>query len=109
MIRYIFILSILISLIIVSKESHDDTVSDRVNGPQQQTNQTNITCLCTDKDCDSNTQTCRLTHPDHTCYESWRKEFNDDDDDDDADDNADDDNDDYDYDDMIRVTAGYEY
>src|SRR5262245_60363280 len=86
MIRYLFILSILILLIIFSKESHDGTVSDIVDGLQQQTN---ITCLCTeDEKCDSNTRTCRLTHPDHACYEQWSKELGDD---------------------TIQVTAGYEY
>jgi len=75
MIRYTFILSILILLIVVSKESDNDSVSILVDGVQQQIN---ITCLCTeDEQCESNTRTCRLTHPDHVCYESWSNEFSD--------------------------------
>jgi len=82
MIRYIFIL---ILLIVVSKESHDDPVSILVDGIQPYTN---ITCLCTeDEQCDLNTRTCRITHPDHACYESWTKESGDN---------------------TIHLTAGYE-
>jgi hypothetical protein len=71
MIREIFIFTILISLIIVSEENQNDIVSVL----QQQVN---ITCLCTpDEQCEGNTNTCRLTHEDHACYESWSKEFGD--------------------------------
>jgi hypothetical protein len=85
MIRYIFILTILISLIIVSKENHDNIVSVLVDEIQQETN---ITCLCTENEqCDLNTRTCRLKHSDHACYESWSKELGDN---------------------TIEVTAGYE-
>jgi hypothetical protein len=72
MIRQVFILSILISLIVISQGYYDNIVSSIVDGTQQKTN---ITCLCTsDEQCDSNTSTCRLTHPDHVCYESWSKQ-----------------------------------
>jgi hypothetical protein len=68
-----FIFTILISIVVLTKENHDDTVSGIVNGIQEQTN---ITCLCTEgEECDSNTRTCRLNHSDHACYESWSKEL----------------------------------
>ncbi|CAF3979023.1 unnamed protein product [Rotaria sordida] len=86
MIKNIFILTILICLTVISQENHDDSVSFLIDGTRQRTN---ITCLCTeDENCDSNTRTCRLTHVDHACYESWTKESNDD---------------------MIHVTAGCVY
>ncbi|CAF2768069.1 unnamed protein product [Rotaria sp. Silwood2] len=76
MIKKIFILTILICLTVISQENHDDIVSVLIDGTQQRTN---TTCFCTeDEKCDSNTQTCRLTHLDHACYESWTKEPNDD-------------------------------
>ena len=71
MIRQVFILSILISLIVISQGYHDNIVSSIVDDTQQKTN---ITCLCTsDEQCDTNTSTCRLTDPDNACYESWTK------------------------------------
>ena len=31
-----------------------------------------LKCLCTkDEDCDSNSNTCQLTHKHHKCYQSW--------------------------------------
>lgn len=53
----------------------EDNAVDILNEIEQSTN---ITCLCTeDEQCDANTRTCRLTHPDHACYESWTKELHD--------------------------------
>jgi hypothetical protein len=38
----------------------------------------NITCLCTEgEQCDGDSRTCQLSHPHHTCYESWTLEPND--------------------------------
>jgi len=76
MIRYTFILAILISIIAISEENPDDIISLLVDGTQQKLN---ITCFCTeDEQCDSGSRTCRITHPDHACYESWTKELNED-------------------------------
>lgn len=32
----------------------------------------NITCLCIDDTICDGSRTCKLSHPDHRCYESWR-------------------------------------
>lgn len=87
MIRHTIVLVILISIIVASKENHNDIISLLVDGTQQKIN---ITCLCTEDEdeqiCDLNSGTCRITNPDHVCYESWTKQSNED---------------------TIRVTAGY--
>lgn len=76
MIKELFLLVILISVTVISEENHDDFLSALIDGTQHETN---VTCLCTEDDgCDANSQTCRLTHPSHVCYESWTKEANDD-------------------------------
>ncbi|CAF1057247.1 unnamed protein product [Rotaria sp. Silwood1] len=86
MIKKIFVLTILICLTVISQENYDDIVSFLIDGTQRRTN---ITCLCTkDEKCDSNTETCRLTHVNHVCYESWTKDP---------------------YDNTIHVTAGCVY
>lgn len=70
-----FISIILISTVVFGDDNADDILSDIANGIERQMN---ITCLCTeDEQCDANTRTCRLTHPDHACYESWTKEMHD--------------------------------
>jgi hypothetical protein len=68
-----FIFTILISIVVFTKENDDDTVPAIVNGIQQ----TNRICLCTEseEECDSNTRTCRLNHSDHVCYQSWSKKI----------------------------------
>ncbi|CAF3229966.1 unnamed protein product [Rotaria socialis] len=75
MIKSTLLLIIVISVTVISEENHDDTVSIPIDGTQQKIN---IACLCTeDEQCDSNTRTCRLTHPEHVCYETWTKENSD--------------------------------
>ena len=71
MIRQALLFTIFIPLIVIGEENYGDIVSFLVDGTQQKTN---ITCLCTeDEQCDSSDRTCRITHPDHACYESWTK------------------------------------
>ena len=71
----IFILIILISPVVFGEDNADGILSDIVNGIEQQRN---VTCLCTeDEQCDANTRSCRLTHSDHACYESWTKDVHD--------------------------------
>jgi hypothetical protein len=74
--RQTFILTILLSLIIISQGSFDDLFSLLNDDTQPKPN---ITCLCTQNEkCDSNTRTCRLIEPYHNCYQTWTKEPNDD-------------------------------
>lgn len=71
----VFSILLLISIVVSSEANSDDIISGIVNDIEQPTN---ITCFCTeDEQCDANTRTCRLTHPDHACYESWTKELHD--------------------------------
>ncbi|CAF1169660.1 unnamed protein product [Adineta steineri] len=77
MIKQPFILAILISSVVLNQGNHDDIISpfDDDNSIQQNIN---ITCFCTgDAQCDLQSSTCQITHPDHACYEAWEKSFND--------------------------------
>ena len=66
-----FTLAILISIIVISEENHDNIISFLDDETQQNTN---ITCFCIgDEKCDTHSRTCRITNPDHACYESWTK------------------------------------
>lgn len=77
MLKYILIQVFLTLLttttIVISQDNNNgNQVAQLVNNIQPKAN---ITCLCTeDEQCDANSQTCQLTHPDHTCYESWTLE-----------------------------------
>jgi hypothetical protein len=80
----IFFLLLTTTTIVISQDNIDRQI-DRITDDNQP--KANITCLCTDDEqCDSNSHTCQLTQPYHSCYESWTLE---------SDDGA------------IRVTAGY--
>lgn len=86
--KYLFIRIFLILLttttIVISQDNNDAHVARIVDDIQPKLN---ITCLCTeDEECDGNSRTCRISHPHHTCYQSWTLEGSDN---------------------SIRVTAGY--
>ncbi len=76
--KYIFIqlfLLLLTTTIVISQDNNDNQVALLVDDSQPKIN---ITCLCSeDEQCDLNSQTCQLTQPHHTCYESWTLETND--------------------------------
>lgn len=75
MMRHAFVLLILIFTFVVvvgSEDGNDKSLS--VLHADIQPN-TNLTCFCTgDETCDANSHSCRITHEDHACYESWTKD-----------------------------------
>ncbi len=80
----VFLILLMTTTIVISQDNNNTEVALIVDDIQLKTN---ITCLCTeDEQCDSGSRTCQLTHPHHTCYESWTLEPSDG---------------------SIRVTAGY--
>ncbi|UJR09198.1 hypothetical protein I4U23_013446 [Adineta vaga] len=84
--RQMCVLAILIFIIVVRGENYDNSISFFDDDVQQNIN---LTCLCIgDENCDLNSRTCRITHSDHACYESWTR---------------------YMYDETIHVTAGCMY
>jgi hypothetical protein len=71
----IFLILLTTTTIVISQDSNDNQVAHIVDGIQPKIN---ITCLCTeDEQCDSNSRTCQLSQPHHTCYESWTLEGDD--------------------------------
>lgn len=78
-------LAFLIFIFVVNGENYDNSISLFDDDTPKNTN---ITCFCTgDENCDGNSSTCRITHPDHACYEVWSK---------------------YPGEEIIHITAGYE-
>lgn len=68
--QYFYIVLIFLSILRQTKQQ-SDIVSNIVNDVPQEKN---ITCLCMgDEKCDKFTNTCRLTNPEHSCYQSWTK------------------------------------
>ena len=56
----------------------DDDKSDVARVVNNVEPMVNMTCLCiADGICEPGTTTCRLTHPDHRCYQSWAAEASD--------------------------------
>ncbi len=69
----LFIFLLTTTTIVISQDKNNARVARADNDDNQL--KTSITCLCTsDEQCDGDSRTCKLTHPHHSCYESWTLE-----------------------------------
>ena len=63
------LLTLVTTAAVIREDEEKSDVARLVNNVEPTAN---ITCLCTaDEMCDDGLTTCRLTHPDHRCYQSW--------------------------------------
>lgn len=62
--RLLFLL-LMTTAIVISED-------DEENHLEETQLKANITCACTeDEECDGTSETCKISHPYHMCYESW--------------------------------------